>query len=280
MKISVIMIDGGFRENVFGAEYFSNQAFDVNEFEIIWVEYYNKPNRALRAYPHIKVIRLNQKGNYHSSMCFNRGIIEANGELLIIPDADVIVKSDFLEKVWNIHQAYEKLIVYAYRYDEMNKGSLKSVDFDELEKKCVLKNPLNYGGCLTVRRKWMETINGYEQHPVFGSGFHANGLDLYTRFKNLGMAVQWNPDLKLYHPWHKNTYFMSPDYYRQFIFIKWRQKVLSWKALSGIDPSLNQDFKEVDQFIEKESKINFRIRRYLKKMTDRYFKKQIWFSRV
>ena len=112
MKISVIMVDGGFRENIFGVEYFLKQTFDVNEYETIWVEYYDSPHHALADYPQTKVIKLNRKDKYHPYRCFNRGIAEAKGDLLVIPDADVIVENDFLKKVYDVHQAYEKLVVY------------------------------------------------------------------------------------------------------------------------------------------------------------------------
>jgi hypothetical protein len=61
----------------------------------------------------------------------------------------------------------ENLVVYPYRYDEEETNKLNNVTFQELESKCVLRNPLNYGGCLSVRKKWLLKINGYEQHDFF-----------------------------------------------------------------------------------------------------------------
>ena len=265
------MVDGGFREKIYGAEYFSKQDFDSEQFEIIWVEYYDRVHRSLAGHPNIKVFCLNSDGDYHPSVCFNKGIAKAQGELLIIPDADVIVKSNFLNRVWEIHQCYEKLVVYGYRYDEPRKGSISSLRFDELDKKCVLKNPINYGACLTIRKKWLETVNGYEQHPVFRSGFHANGLDLYTRFKNLGLAIQWEPQLKLYHPWHENTTVLSPDYDRQHAFVRWRQKAGSWMAVRGMDPELYQEADGVERFIQNESRMGSGMRSVFRRLTNRYF---------
>ncbi len=243
MKISVIMIDGSFRENVFGAKYFSEQDFPEKDYEVIWVEYYNHANEEVYKYNKVRVITLNREGMYHSSYCFNRGIVEARGELLVIPDADQIVRPDFLNKVWSIHEEYEKLVVYGYRYDELEKGVLNSFSFDELDRKTVLKNPLNYGGCLTVRKKWLLKINGYEQHPLFGSGNHANGLDIYTRFKNLGLAIMWSPELKLYHPWHPFTLMYTKEHEIQKRIIEWRRKKLEYLAIEGIDRARNLELK-------------------------------------
>ena len=239
MKISVIMIDGGFRENTYGAKYFSEQDFPSNDYEVIWVEYFSQPNAEVLKNSKIRVITLNREDIYHSSFCFNRGIYEAKGELLVIPDADQIVYPDFLSRIWALHSQYDKLAVYCYRYDEISRNSLKSFDFEELEKKCILKNPLNYGGCLTVRKKWMLELNGYEQHPIFGTGYHANGLDIYTRFKNLGLAIRWEPTLKIFHPWHAFTLMPNKIYDSQKKLIEWRKKNIQWTALEGLDSSKN-----------------------------------------
>jgi hypothetical protein len=235
--ISVIMIDGGFRENAFGAKYFTEQDFPDNQYEVLWVEYYDRPNQDVLSNPRIKAICLNRSGIYHSSYCFNRGIQESEGELIIILDANQIVKPPFLSKVSRIHSPYHKLVVYGHRYNEIAKGALTSFSFEELEKKCIQQQAANYGGCLTVRKKWLVKVNGYEQHPVFQTGYHANGLDLYTRFKNLGLAIQWEPSLKLYHPWHTSTLTQADEYLPQLALIEWRKKNMQWRAFQGIDSS-------------------------------------------
>jgi hypothetical protein len=255
MKISVIMIDGGFRENPYSADYFTTQQFPDTEYEVLWVEYYDKAHARVLEIPKIKVITLNRSGTYHSSYCFNRGIIEAQGEVIVIPDADQIVPPDFLTRVWEIHAQYEKLVVYGYRYDELQKGLLRSHSFEELESKCVLFNPVNYGGCLTIRRKWLVELNGYEQHPVFRTGFHANGLDMYTRLKNYGLAIQWYPSLKLYHPWHPSTLIYSEEQKKQEALINWRKKYLQWRTFDGIDSTRNERLSpELKRMVENISR--------------------------
>lgn len=239
MKISVIMIDGGFRENIYSAEYFAKQNFPENEYEVIWIEYFDKAHERLRVLDNVKVITLNRNDEYHSSYCFNKGIEEAKGELLVLPDADQIVKSDFLQNIWEKHLKCDNLVSYMYRYDEKEKNSLDDHSFTELDKKCILKNTLNYGGCLAVRKKWLIEINGYEMHPIFRSGFHANGLDIYTRLKNIGLAIQWDRELKLYHPWHPSTLADAPQYEPQKKLIEYRKNNLQYMAIEGIDKNKN-----------------------------------------
>lgn len=237
------MIDGSFRENTFGARYFSEQDFPDDEFEVIWVEFYSSVPESVTNVDKVKVIKLGNppETTYHSSYCFNAGIKAAQGELIVIPDADQIVERNFISKLWDKHQEYDKQVIYAYRYDERKEGELESHDIEVLREKCKLKNPINYGGCLSVRKKWLEAINGYEQHEIFSTGFHANGLDVYTRFKNFGLAIRWDPDLRMYHPWHPFTLAAADSYKVQMKVIDWRARNLQYMAKEGMDASRNVD---------------------------------------
>ena len=237
------MIDGGFRENTFGIDFFSKQDFPDDEYEVIWVEYYDRAHHAVVKHPRVKVFMLGRSEIYHSSYCFNQGIIESKGKVIVIPDADQIVKPDFLARVWDLHSQYDQLVAYGYRYDQNQK--LQSLDFEELQKKCVIKNPTNYGGCLTVRKKWLLKLNGFEQHPIFRTGNHANGLDMYTRFKNLGLSIQWEPTLKLYHPWHSFTLMHTKEHIAQKKVIDWRKQNLQWLSFMGIDPIRNVEMPQM-----------------------------------
>ncbi len=248
-KISIIMVDGGFRENIYSAKYFAHQDFPQDEYEIIWVEYYDKAHMKLQDISKVDIVTLNREGRYHSSYCFNEGIKRASGELIIIPDADQIANPQFLRQVWNEHKKNEELVMYIYRYDELKENILENLDFDELDRKCVLQNTVNHGACLSVRKKWLIYINGYEQHPVFSGGFHANGFDIYTRFKNIGLLIKWNRNLKLYHPWHPHTSAPAPQYVKQNKMTKWRQDNLQYLALDGVDTSKNDDSKIAKIFL-------------------------------
>lgn len=251
MKISVVMIDGGFRESVHSAESFSVQDFPKNDYEIIWVDYYDTPHPRLIELPDVQVSLLNnpKSSTYHASHCFNHGIKQAQGEIIVLPDADQIVRPDFLSITWSLHERFQDLALYSYRYNEPEPDALQGFEIEELEKKCICSNPRNYGGCLSVRKKWLEEVNGYEMHEVFSGGFHANGYDLYVRLSLLGLAVQWEASLPVYHPWHPYTVVNDPSYKTQFSFVEWRLKSMDYRTFNGIDQNNNRPAEEIPDFL-------------------------------
>jgi len=263
-KISILLVDGSYRPHFAVIDSLKRQTFAADDFEVLWIEYYDKLKQELidkmKDRNNFQVITLNENGIYHSSYCFNRGITASRGELLVIPDADVLAGENFLETVWNEHQTNERLVMYVYRMDEPKQPGNPPfcLDLDSLKKKCELVNPSNYGGCLTVRKKWMLKINGYERHEVFRTGGdHSNGLDVYTRFKNLGMHVMWHPELRLYHPWHPQNPRRINVYRPQVAFVNHRAKNLDILPYKGIDPSLDREIPlSLHEQLESEKRKN------------------------
>jgi hypothetical protein len=245
-RISIVMVDGSFREGFHAIDFFCKQSIPPEDYELIWVEYYDKVNPVLKAeidkYPHARIITLNRTGIYHSSYCFNAGIAASRGELILLPDADIVVETDFLEQVWKEHQSNDKLVMYLFRYEEPEGAHQAQVTLEYLRQVGYLRSPSNFGACLTVRKKWLFKINGYEQHPVFGTGFHANGADVNTRLKNLGLHVMWHPEIKVYHPWHPMTKAVDDAYQLQQIVIRHRAVSLMTRAFEGINAALNIPF--------------------------------------
>ncbi len=238
-RVSVIMIDGSFREKFHSLDFFNNQTLPRDAYEIIWVEFYNRINPVLKQKTHSftnnRIITLKKQGEYHSSYCFNAGINESSGEIVVIVDADVVVDNSFLEKIIEEHAICENLVLYCYRYDEPQEAHVQEMDLDYLKNVCILTNPVNYGGCVSVRKKNILAVNGYEQHPIFSSGFHANGADLYTRFKNAGMHIKWHPTANLYHPWHPLTLILHSNHKKQLKIVDYRARRLMTLPFEGIN---------------------------------------------
>jgi len=114
-SISVIMVDGSFRERFHAVGALARQTLADDAHELIWVEYFDAIRPDLQAdlekHPNSCTLKLGRGGIYHSSYCFNAGIMAANGDLVVIPDADVVVEEDFLQRILALHDNHEKLAV-------------------------------------------------------------------------------------------------------------------------------------------------------------------------
>jgi GT2 family glycosyltransferase len=236
--ISVIMVDGGFRERFHLLDFLNKQTLPRERYELLWVEYYDEVHPDLVSRIDVDVITLGHRKGvdpYRSACCFNEGIRRSRGELLVILDADQVVEPDLLETVLREHEMTDRLVMYVMRWDEPAEKHREQIDVEHLRRVSTIRNPVNYGGCLTVRRKWFVDVNGYDLDPVF-TGLHAHGRDLWIRFKNLGLYVMWHPSQRIYHPWHPHTLFNEPGTYdEQLKLISWRAKHLVVKANEGTD---------------------------------------------
>jgi hypothetical protein len=207
MRISVIAWDGGFRELFHTVNAFATQSFS-DRYEFIWVEYHADVKPELRKevsrLDEGRIICLRGEGQWHVGECLNEGIRQSRGEVLVVCDGDIVVSPDFLDTVWEAHERYCDLVLYFRRRDEPESEHKVPVRLGHLRQVCQLRNPTNYGGCLTIRPEGLEYVKGYEIHPVFG-GAGAINKELYIRLKNAGFPIAWHPDAEVYHPWHPFT---------------------------------------------------------------------------
>jgi glycosyl transferase family 2 len=239
------MVDGSFREHFHSVLYLGQQTWPHTEYELIWVEYFDQVRPDLAALvaqlPNARILTLGRRDEYHSSYCFNAGILAARGEVILIPDADVVVEIDFLERIWALHQENEKLVTYCYRYNEPREQHRSDIDISHLKRCASLTQPSNWGGCIGVRKKWLLEANGYEMHPWFSSGDHGNDFDMYVRLKNMGLHVCWPRQPVLYHPWHPGTLRFAYTHKLQALVTQYRAHNLMYLPFHGIDSSLDSE---------------------------------------
>ena len=210
MKISIISWDASFREKFHTVDSFCNQTYPEDDFEFIWVDYYNNDNRELQkkidSYSNATLLNLNNSKDtsWHLGKCINAGVKKANGDILVFPDGDIIVSKDHLKTIAEELTNNKDLVVYFRRWDEL-KDSHSSESYNEsyLEQHTKLLNATNYAGCFALHRSTFLSINGYEESEVF-AGPGANGKDTYLRLRNAGYAIKWH-NKKIFHPWHKST---------------------------------------------------------------------------
>lgn len=211
-RISIIVWDASFRESFHTIDYFCKQNYPNDEFEFIWVDFYENRDSILHAtiarYPQARLLNLCNSDNtpWHLGVCINEGVRQSRGDILVIPDGDVVVSDGFLDIVNRHHSNREDLALYFRRYDEPRDAatSRSREDITYLKQRAQLIHPLNYGGCLSLKRTNFEAVNGYETHNVF-AGAGMIGMEIYIRLRNFGLSVKWVRDVCVYHPWHANT---------------------------------------------------------------------------
>ena len=273
-KISVVTWNGGFRESFHTVDFFANQTISFDDYEFIWVEFYEAADSTLvdklDKYHNTKLICLNGEGQWHAGRCMNAGVNASKGELVIIVDGDIAVKSDFLEKVWEKHSKQNNLVLYLRRWDEIKEKHLPDKSrhsIDYLTQTCQLLYPENYAGCISLRRETIDLVNGYEEHPIFG-GAGAVSKELYGRLRNAGLPILWHPTEKVFHPWHPGTIpsYNNPKVRKQ----KWliRQRSLKLNTVANPDQIENylKDYQDIPHAKSKPIKhesLKTRLKKFL-----------------
>jgi hypothetical protein len=211
MKISIIAWDANFRESLHTLDFFSDQDLEKDQYEFLWVDYYSsndKVRKIIAQHTNFRLINLERPDdeNWHLGKCINAGVAEAKGELLVIPDGDIVVERNFLSQVLTRHKGLKQLVTYHKRYDEPKKSACwqSKTSIDHLKTHAKLINPTNYAGCIVLRKESLLQVNGYETHAAF-AGPGINGMETYLRLRNAGFMIKWEPEIKIYHPWHPSS---------------------------------------------------------------------------
>ena len=239
LRTSVILVDGMFRESFHAVSFLQAQTLAAEHYEVLWVEYFDRVRPELTAAAaqrdNCRVITLGQKAPYHASTCFNAGISAASGELVVIVDGDLCFDANFLESLVTEHERNDRLACYVQRYNEPRRGDTGSPCLDRLKDVARLNEPYNSGACLSVRKRWLCHINGFDEHPLWASGYHRNDLDVYTRLVAAGLDVLWHPRLRVYHPWHPGTEGVPKQHARHRLVARYRAEQHQTRPFVGLD---------------------------------------------
>ena len=151
------------------------------------------------------------------------------------------------------HARCENLALYIHRMNETEDHAMDILDPAALIGNVKLTNPTNHGACLSVRREHMLRVNGWEMHPMFEGRHFWGSLDLYTRFKNLGLHVMWHPDLRCYHAWHPWPASPTENLDAQKEIMRRRLYEMEHLAYRGLDPDLAYDPPWLEEWKEEYS---------------------------
>jgi hypothetical protein len=227
MKISVIAWDASFRESLHTINFFKQQNYPANDFEFIWVDYYDSNDIVrdiLSGLSNFKLLTLNHPKEelWNLGVMFNNAVKKAKYNNLLLIDGDIAVNHSFLQDVSHKY-FHPEIVTYLRRYDEPKSlyDGTRKPDLERLTKIAQLLAPINYAGCAIINKRIFISVNGFEESRHFsGPGMIAK--EFYTRLKNSGVPIRWAPDLKVYHPYHEGTL----KAFNPSVFEKLKQKSL------------------------------------------------------
>lgn len=231
VKVSVILLDWSVRESAHSIDYLNNQTVPRNQYEILWIEYYDRQFEEIR----IRNIKCKEKGiapavdkwlvmnmpkefYYHKHLMYNVGLLYSSGDIIVICDSDGIVRPTFIQSIIEEFSKDSNIVLhmdqlrnferkyYPFNYppiDEIEKGSANLSNgkpFGLLDTKDVL-HTRNYGSCFCAKKEDIISIGGADEHIDY-LGHVCGPYDLTFRLVNAGKKEKWHQTEWMYHVWH------------------------------------------------------------------------------
>ena len=231
-KVSFVLLDWSCRESFHIFHYLNQQNVPRDNYEIIWIEYYNRRSPEIRkgledCARQSKPPMLNQwivmdmpeTLYYHKHLMYNIGIVLSKGEIVTICDSDAMVRPTFVETITKLFEEDPSIALHMdeVRNNDQRFHPFDYPSFDEVEGEGAINfkngtttglldtedplHTLNYGACLCARRDDLIAIGGSDEHLDF-LGHVCGPYELTFRLKNFGKREFWHPSELLYHVWH------------------------------------------------------------------------------
>jgi hypothetical protein len=232
-RVSVILVDWGARESFHSLHYLNRQTADREDYELIWVEFYDRRPEGLRrlAAGLDKWVVLGYPDDtiYHKHRLYNVGLLVAAGEVCVICDSDAIFRPTFIASLIRAFAETPRAVIHL---DEVRNASPRFYPFNYpsieeiLGPGCInwcgtttlglndspdMLHHANYGACMAARRKDLLAVGGADEHLDY-LGYICGPYDLTFRLINAGRAERWLRDEHLYHTWHPGQHGFNTDY--------------------------------------------------------------------
>jgi hypothetical protein len=235
VRHSIISWDCCYRNFFHTAQALAEQEFDIDAFEVIYVEQRTMTAsdafsrslglaalgdvvKTLEGRINIRALYLGDGPNvpFHWGRAVNAGIEASRGEIISVMDGDLLVQPNFLSKLDNEHRRVPKSVVNLHRRMvpapigvSRDRWTEQQVSFSTCLDACPDRDqppperPNNYGPMISARREHWAAINGYDEHPIWGSGLSLLGTDVTRRLEiEVGVTSHLLPDTVCVHPWH------------------------------------------------------------------------------
>jgi hypothetical protein len=230
-RVSVILTDWGVRESFHSLYYLNRQTADRKDYELIWVEFYDRKPEELqrlaagRPAPVLDkwyVLGYPDDCVFHRHRLYNAGLLAAAGEVCVICHSDAIFRPTFIENVLRAFEETPSAVIHIdevrnedWRFYPFNYPSLedvlglgcvnwKGVTTRGLSGGKVKLHEVDYGACLVARRRDLLAIGGADEHPDY-LGYSSGPYEMTFRLVNYhGRPERWLHNEYLYHVRHPN----------------------------------------------------------------------------
>ncbi len=237
-KVSVILLDWGVRESFHSIRYLNTQTAPRDDYELIWVEFYDRKPSALKelmaadgppALDTWVVLGYPDSTHYHKHRMYNAGIVLAQGQICVFCDSDAIFLPTFIESIVEAFGEHPNAAIhldevrnYNKRYYPFNYPAIEDVLADGcvnwtgttttgLDNSANMLHTANYGACMAAWRDDLIAIGGADEHIDY-LGYICGPYELTFRLVNFGREEHWLRSEYIYHLWHPNTSGCNIEY--------------------------------------------------------------------
>lgn len=234
-KVSFVLLDWKCRESFHSLDYLSDQNVPRDNYEIIWIEYYNNKSTEIdkkiadykkknRPSPVDLWLIMNMPDDiyYHKHLMYNIGIAKSRGDIVIICDSDAMFTKSFVRTVI---ETFDRTPEIALHFDEVRNSKQDFYPFNHPPFELLTgdgainwrdgkttglwdtEDPLhslNYGACLCAKRSDLIAIGGADEHMDY-LGHVCGPYELTFRLVNKGLKEVWHDSEFLYHTWHPGS---------------------------------------------------------------------------
>ena len=243
-RVTIILLDWSCRESLHILRYLANQTIPREEYEIIWIEYYDrrspeieagiKESKKMGRFPIVDqwiVMGMSHQLTFHKQLMYNIGIIAGRGRIITICDSDAMVSSSFVRSIVLSFEGNRNIVLHM---DEVRNNRAKFYPFNYPSIEQVIgqgcinwkdgkttglldeEDPVhtrNYGACMSAFRDDLINIGGADEHVNY-LGYISGPYEMTFRLVNAGKQEVWHQQEFLYHVWHPgqggNDDFLGP----------------------------------------------------------------------
>lgn len=225
-KLSMVLLDWSVRESTHLLHYLRQQTVPRDNFEVIIVEYYDRVSDTLKPFEDQVdtwvLLEMPAECYYHKHLMYNVGIAHSRGEIIMIGDADAMVRETFVETIINVFTKDPKIVYHIDQFRNIRRDlyPFNYPSFDEVLGDGCINNmggktagildeddPMhsrNYGACMCARKNDLIAIGGADEHIDY-LGHVCGPYDMTFRLMNYGRRLVWETKEYMYHTWHPGS---------------------------------------------------------------------------